>query len=52
MSSTAAGSNSSQPRDARALPFEDIYAECQPKIRRYLSRLLGTSEAEDLTQEV
>jgi RNA polymerase sigma-70 factor, ECF subfamily len=33
-------------------PFNDVYAEFQPKIRRYLSRLVGATEAEDLTQEV
>jgi RNA polymerase sigma-70 factor (ECF subfamily) len=32
--------------------FVDVYAEFQPKIRRYLVRLVGTAEAEDLTQEV
>jgi RNA polymerase sigma-70 factor (ECF subfamily) len=32
--------------------FPDIYGELQPKIRRYLGRLVGRSEAEDLTQEV
>jgi RNA polymerase sigma-70 factor, ECF subfamily len=32
--------------------FADVYAEFEPKIRRYLARLSGTSEAEDLTQEV
>jgi RNA polymerase sigma-70 factor (ECF subfamily) len=31
--------------------FEEVYASFQPKIQRYLTRLIGTSEAEDLTQE-
>ncbi len=36
----------------RRLCFEDVYAEFHPRIRRYLDRLLGASEAEDATQEV
>jgi RNA polymerase sigma-70 factor (ECF subfamily) len=40
------------PHQADSLSFADVYGEFQPKIRRYLSRLVGTSEAEDLTQEV
>jgi RNA polymerase sigma-70 factor (ECF subfamily) len=34
-----------------ALDFQRVYDELQPKIRRYLARLVGTTEAEDLTQE-
>ncbi len=34
------------------LDFQDIYDTFQPKIHRYLSRLVGEHEAEDLTQEV
>lgn len=34
------------------LNFEAVYADFHPKIRRYLDRLLGASEAEDATQEV
>ena len=34
------------------LNFQDIYNAFQPKICRYLTRLVGESEAEDLTQEV
>jgi RNA polymerase sigma-70 factor (ECF subfamily) len=34
------------------LNFKEIYAEFQPKILHYLSRLAGPAEAEDLTQEV
>ena len=34
------------------LDFETIHAEFRPKILRYLSRLVGEYEAEDLTQEV
>ncbi len=36
----------------RRLCFEDVYAEFHPRIRRYLDRLLGASEADDATQEV
>src|SRR5512134_689434 len=32
--------------------FESIYASYRPRICRYLTRLVGQSEAEDLTQEV
>lgn len=32
--------------------FEDIYRLYQPKLLRYLARLVGESEAEDLTQKV
>ncbi len=34
------------------MEFEEIYAELKPKIRTYLSRLLGDQEAEDCLQEV
>lgn len=34
------------------MDFDEIYAELQPKIRSYLSRLLGDQEAEDSLQEV
>jgi RNA polymerase sigma-70 factor (ECF subfamily) len=34
------------------LEFEQIYAVYQPKIHRYLNRMVGEFEAEDLTQEV
>jgi RNA polymerase sigma-70 factor (ECF subfamily) len=34
------------------LKFKEIYAEFQPKIHHYLTRLAGPAEAEDLTQEV
>lgn len=33
------------------LDFQRVFDEFQPKIRRYLARLGGPSEAEDLTQE-
>ena len=36
----------------RDLEFERLYAEFQPKIFRYLIRLIGVKDAEDLTQEV
>ncbi len=32
--------------------FPNIYEDFQPKILRYLTRLIGEAEAEDLTQEV
>lgn len=35
-----------------ALDFQQIHAEYQPRILRYLSRKVGETEAEDLTQEV
>lgn len=34
------------------LEFPNIYNSFQPRIHRYLTRLVGESEAEDLTQEV
>ncbi len=34
------------------LSFQDIYDEFQPRIRRYLTRLTGENEGEDLAQEV
>ena len=52
MPNLGARSMSSEPRDGGPLDFEAIYNEFQPKIRRYLRRLVGTSEAQDLTQEV
>ena len=38
--------------DARPPDLETLYDEFQPKIRRYLSRLVGTTDVEDLSQEV
>ena len=32
--------------------FDYIYSNYQPKVHRYLTRLVGAKEAEDLTQEV
>jgi len=32
--------------------FQGIYDEFQPKVLRYLTRMLGENEAEDVTQEV
>ncbi len=32
--------------------FQEIYESFQPRILRYLTRLVGVNEAEDLTQEV
>jgi RNA polymerase sigma-70 factor (ECF subfamily) len=34
------------------LNFDEIHAAYRPKIRRYLARMVGEEEAEDLTQEV
>jgi RNA polymerase sigma-70 factor, ECF subfamily len=34
------------------LIYQQIHEDFQPGIRRYLTRLVGESEAEDLTQEV
>jgi RNA polymerase sigma-70 factor, ECF subfamily len=33
------------------LEFQDVYTDFQPKIRRYLARLAGEQEADDLLQE-
>lgn len=38
--------------DDSELEFQKIYDAYQPKILRYLTRLVGEPEAEDLTQEV
>ncbi len=32
--------------------FDKIHAEFRPKIQRYLTRMVGAADAEDLTQEV
>ncbi len=37
---------------AGSLDFDQIYAEFRPKIQRYLTRLVGAADADDLTQEV
>lgn len=34
------------------LDFDSVYDEFHPKINRYLERMVGKTEAEDLTQEV
>jgi len=38
--------------EADELDFQKIYAAYQPRILRYLARLVGENEAEDLAQEV
>ena len=38
--------------EADELDFQKIYATYQPRILRYLARLVGENEAEDLAQEV
>jgi RNA polymerase sigma-70 factor (ECF subfamily) len=35
-----------------AIDFTEVYNEFQPRILKYLSRLMGRDEAEDITQEV
>ncbi len=37
--------------DERELEFQQVYTAFQPKILRYMVRLVGEPEAEDLTQE-
>jgi DNA-directed RNA polymerase specialized sigma24 family protein len=37
--------------NTQALEFQKVYEDFQPKILRYLARLVGKSEAEDLAQE-
>lgn len=41
-----------EPAETRAWTAQDVYQEFQPRIRRFLSRLLRTHDVEDLTQEV
>lgn len=38
--------------EARPTSFQPLYEEFQPRILRYLARLVGVADAEDLTQEV
>jgi RNA polymerase sigma-70 factor (ECF subfamily) len=38
--------------EAYSLDFQQIYDQFQPKILRYMNRMVGEIEAEDLTQEV
>ncbi len=38
--------------DAGELHFQEIYDAFQPKVLRYMMRLVGETDAEDLTQEV
>lgn len=52
MSDPGGDAHSGEPPDGRRPDFQTIYDEFQPKIRRYLSRLVGITDAEDLTQEV
>ncbi len=39
-------------RDQSPWDFQSVYGEFHARIRRYLERLVGPTEAEDLTQEV
>jgi len=41
----------SEEQAGAALDFQRVHNEFQPRIRRYLARLAGPGEAEDLTQE-
>ena len=43
--------SSSEIRDDGRLDFQTVYAEFHAQIRRYLNRLVGTTDGEDLTQE-
>ena len=52
MSDPGAEPHSGEPPDGHPPDFQTIYDEFQPKICRYLSRLVGATDAEDLTQEV
>ncbi len=38
--------------DDRVLKFPDVYDAYHPRILRYVTRLVGEAEAEDLTQEI
>lgn len=44
--------SSSETRASVHLDFQQVYGEFHSKIHRYLTRLLGTNEADDATQEV
>jgi RNA polymerase sigma-70 factor (ECF subfamily) len=37
---------------SHSMTFDDVYSEFQPKIGRFLCRLVGPDEADDLAQEV
>ena len=37
---------------AMAMDFQNVYQEFQPRIHRFLCRLVGPEEADDLTQDV
>lgn len=39
-------------RDHGPLDFQNVYGEFRPRIQRYLNRLLGPNDAEDVAQEV
>ncbi len=52
MSGPGAEPYSDKRLDSRPPDPQTLYDEFQPKIRRYLSRLVGTTKADDLTQEV
>ena len=38
--------------DDRELEFQQIHDTFRPKVQRYLTRMVGAGEAEDLTQDV
>jgi RNA polymerase sigma-70 factor (ECF subfamily) len=38
--------------NSMAMDFQNVYQEFQPRIHRFLCRLVGPEEADDLTQDV
>jgi RNA polymerase sigma-70 factor (ECF subfamily) len=52
MSDPGAEPYSGQRPEALPPDLQTIYDQFQPRIRRYLSRMVGPTDAEDLTQEV
>ena len=50
--STVQGRNGDESVDDGSASFDLIYHDHYPRIRRYLARLIGLDDAEDVTQEV
>lgn len=44
--------SSNEARDDAQLDFQNVYGQFHPRIQRYLRRLLGPNDGEDVTQEV
>ncbi len=44
--------SANEARDHVQLDFQNVYDEFHPRIHRYLNRLVGPNEAEDVTQDV